>query len=60
MKKITAMVIITGAASRPLKPPPPRMFQFQKPPAWRWTITSRFIDPASRITVTMTKPSETS
>ncbi len=60
MKKITAIGIITGAATRPFRPPPPRMFQFQKPPAWCSTMVAGSSSRQSRITVTITKPIETS
>ena len=59
MKKITDMGIMTRAMGRFCKPPP-KTFQFQKPPACFSTIWFRFIVPASRITVMITKPMETS
>ena len=48
------------AIGRPLTPAPPRKFQWVIQPAWWVTMVLRFIDPARMMTVTITKPMETS
>ncbi len=40
--------------------PPPKTFQFQNQPDCFSTMVDRFIEPASRITVMMIRPIETS
>ena len=40
--------------------PPPNPYQFQNMPFWLSTMADRFMVPASRITLMMIRPSETS
>ena len=59
MKKtmvIGSMTMIVGRVSRP----PPKAFQFQIQPCCWVTISVRFIVPASRMTLMMMRPIETS
>jgi hypothetical protein len=60
MKKTTIIGNSTTIRGRFFRPPPPNMFQFQTPPDCASTIVERFIDPANRITVRITRPMETS
>src|ERR1700761_9558886 len=59
-KKITVIGTMMTIRGRFFRPPPPNTFQFQKPPAWWATMSDRFIEPACRITVRITRPIDTS
>lgn len=50
---------MTGSRTR-LFSPPPKTFQFQIQPDCFSTMVDRFIEPASRITVMMIRPIDTS
>ncbi|MNN24051.1 hypothetical protein D3C81_1374650 [compost metagenome] len=59
MKKTIVIGIMTTMVGR-VSRPPPNMFQFQIHPVCWVTISVRFIVPASRMTLMMTRPIETS